>query len=609
MTRTRRFRAHPIALAIVLAGSAGGSSAAGLGEAELHSYIGSPLRVEIPLRLATGETIDDRCITLVPLSSATDPNAVPLTLQVIHGDRNRLLVQSQRNAIEPYALIRIRMDCAGAALVRDYAVLLDPPPPSGALATGAAATGVPATGADARSFALIGEAPAGAPPLATAANPIAQAGPRAPARTPVPRTASASSRLRLESGLSTIRRSTSGGSGSVGSGMPVLRLDLHMDTPPPVTAALVAQRAQLRDLRALMLSGDDTLERLLALQLQVGTLETQLRGLQSGAPMPPGNVGAVSGNVGGPMAAQAPSPANKSTEISAPPLPVPTSGGTVGDAGAPPQPKFKVAVRLPPPPPPPEPDFDWTLPAAGGAALLLLAGGLWYARRRRAGAGAMEELAVDADEDSVAYTTVSPLGALDGPPLRQSGQASAASARPGADEHASAEEAARAAYLAERFPEIAAGLIQLKDPDSVVNGARLYAETGDHDRAEELLEAAIQAGEGQDVRPWLGLFEVHRLRQQAGAFSALLARFRARFADSRYLPEILAVGRQIDPAREEFAAAPGMAGVDVSADGTTWLNPELDFVPQALARDLHDTLMSELDDEEITLAPMEGKRP
>jgi hypothetical protein len=131
-------------------------------------------------------------------------------------------------------------------------------------------------------------------------------------------------------------------------------------------------------------------------------------------------------------------------------------------------------------------------------------------------------------------------------------------------------------------------------------------ETGDHDRAEELLQTAIQTSGGNDVRPWLGLFEVLRLRKQPDAYADMVHRFEERFPESRYLPEVLAVGRQIDPHRHEFAPPPGARDqIEISADGTTWLNPELDFVPQALAQDLHDTLMAELEDDPLALSPME----
>ncbi len=618
-------KASLLALAVSL--TLADAHAIGLGEPEVHSYIGSPLRLDIPVHLSRGEAIDAHCVSLQAGSTGAPEGspALALLLKVVGGERPRLQIESERVAREPYASLRVRIDCGGVALSRDFAVLLDPPPQSlvsSSMAGEADAIEVPSTGTRApaagQATGTTPGIPAGASGSGTPGRPHRASAPTRTARaTPAP-----SARLRLETGGLLPRPFTASG----GEGSPVLRLDMHMDAPATVTASLVSQRAQLRDLRALMLSGDDTLERLLSLQTQVGSLETQLKALQGGAaaagapaPVLAGMQAPIGAGASAPAAPPAaaggtlPSPAavaegpgapgaQPSAQVSAPAA---EAGPAPAPAGAPPQ--VKVIVHKQPVPPPPADDFDWTLPAAAGGVALLGIGGLAWLRQRRLRGLAAEQVEIPADEMAFADAGGSAgKHRPEGLPTRRAGKGEGAAASTGPDQ--SAEQAARSAYLAQRFPEIAAGLIQLDDPDSVVNGARLYVETGDHDRAAELLEGAINDRPGNDIRPWLGLFEVLRLRRQVDEYVGLLARFRERFDNSRYLPEVLAVGRQLDPTRPEFAAAPGAVAVEIGPDGTNWLNPELDFVPQALAQDLHDTLMAELSDDDFTLSPVEERR-
>ncbi|MDE3010454.1 MAG: hypothetical protein KGI67_06155 [Pseudomonadota bacterium] len=586
-----RLRLLPVSLAITLACAE--AHGVGLGEPIVRSYIGSPLRIEVPLHLARGETVDEHCISLRPVSGGPEVSQnLPLELKVIDGERPHLLIESTRVAREPFATLRVRVECAGAALSRDFSVLLDPPPHG--TASRVADDDTAFDGPSATATPLAGD---GVPPASALERRSHARGAARSAHTTAAASAKGPVRDQLKLETAQLQARMLGGVAS--EGMPVLRLDMHMDTPPALTASLVTERAQLRDLRALMLSGDDTLERLLALQTQVGSLETQLKALQGGGAAAPG--------------ALAPAPAAVST---VPPIAAPDDGATATAAATPAAPQIKVTVRKPAPPPAPEENFDWTLPLAGAGAVLLTAGGLAFARHRRRGrAQARQDAAISADESALieaarAEFTAKGSAATDRTP---------SVARPDKAESIdqSAEQAARAAYLAQRFPEIAAGLIQLHDADSVVNGARLYVESGDQDRAEELLEAAIHEAVGRDVRPWLGLFEVLRLRRHTDAFAGLLGKFRERFQDSRYLPEILAVGRSLDPDRAEFAPLPGSVPMaEIGPDGTTWLSPELDFVPLALAQDLHDTLMAELADDEgggygdgeFTLSPVEVRR-
>ncbi len=591
------------------------AAAMGLGDATVRSTLGAPLRVEIAVRTAPDEVPDEQCISLAPIAGSDPTVALGLRSRLVPGPRTRLVVESARPVTEPFANLRVRLDCGGAALVRDYALLIDPAPGA----------------ASAPLFTAAGQLAAEAPSAsktsgsAVAPNKTADGSGKRHRRhrahgdsdgdgaSIAPRAYGpvSASRLRLDLGGSAA--SLPPGASLRSAASPgTLRLDPSFAPPGAVTTDLVAERERLREMRTLLLTEDNPVERLLLLQTQVNTLDGQLRALQGKSPVAPG----------------APVTSSGSPVLS--PLPA-----TPADAGArPPAHPEAVGVKLQPG----TGDDDlamlglWATAALGVG--LLGAGALLLLRRRQRSAQALPALdSTDQDLASALLAGVRRTGktsdrrsddmtGTDAPVVSRRSKVAVPgsgrrvvperkpapertdasdSAKTGNDgqptEPGDANLAARTAYLAARFPELAAGLIQLHDPDSVVAGARLYVDHNDHDRANELLEVAVQGPCENDVRPWLALFELHRLRQEASPYAVLLARFRARFVASRYIPEILAVGRQLDPGREEFQAPEGSMPVIVTSEGTTWLNPELDFVPQALAQELHDNLMAEIEDD------------
>ena len=436
-----------------------------LGEAEVHSFIGSPLHLEIPVHGRAEDMLDTQCLTIVPLpAGVADPSqALGLRLQLSATEPRRLIVESRRPVTEPYAKVRIRLDCGGAGLVRDYAVLVDPPPEGLPATTPAGSPAAPAAIAwqtsppEASALTAARVDSSAAPGRAT--DPTADQPPPARRHRSVHPT---HPRLRLEGGLLALRRLTGSAAGS-GADMPVLRLDRSLSVAAPETPALLAQRANLRALREQVMSGDDTLERMLLLQGQVRDLAAQLRSLQGAATAAPASAGATPPAVQMPSAA-APLPA-------ASPAPV-----------APAHPQPVAPVHPKPVAPEADQDSDWSvLIIAAGFAVLALAA-LLYVRRRKRSGRMMEDMALDADEP--AFDAESPAPAAPLPRRRPlelpSGGAPRAPPPEPAERAAPAQadetpDGARAAYLAERFPEIAAGLITLSDADSVATLRRLIA--------------------------------------------------------------------------------------------------------------------------------------
>ena len=144
-------------------------------------------------------------------------------------------------------------------------------------------------------------------------------------------------------------------------------------------------------------------------------------------------------------------------------------------------------------------------------------------------------------------------------------------------------------YIRERFPEIAAGSIELDKPATVVEGARImYQEDQDVSRAVGLLELAWSA-QPKYVQLWLCLFEIYWLEGMQSAFVDLARRFRDAFSEKHpEWPMIVKLGRELDPANSLFRGA----GLPVVQDSTpNWLNAELDMVGHMLSRELRERVL------------------
>lgn len=160
---------------------------------------------------------------------------------------------------------------------------------------------------------------------------------------------------------------------------------------------------------------------------------------------------------------------------------------------------------------------------------------------------------------------------------------------PAADRTAAvaAEERARAyreAYVAERYPEIAAGSIDLGNPGSVVDGARLmYQDDQDLPRAVGLLRLAWSV-HPEFLALWLCLLEIYWLEDMRDAYVDLALRFHAKFSSAHpQWPMVAKLGRELDPDISTFSAE----GLRAVPEGrANWLNAELDMTSSVLALEM-----------------------
>lgn len=108
-----------------------GAGAVGLGDLRLRSALGEPLRAEISLSVAAGESVDRTCLR-VGLQAGEDDGlpwvpAPHFDLQRQAGGY-RLLVTTAAPLLEPAARLGVRVDCGSAQILRLYTVVPDLPP-------------------------------------------------------------------------------------------------------------------------------------------------------------------------------------------------------------------------------------------------------------------------------------------------------------------------------------------------------------------------------------------------------------------------------------------------------------------------------------------------
>ncbi|HZZ93067.1 MAG TPA: hypothetical protein VFE23_10930 [Usitatibacter sp.] len=173
----------------------------------------------------------------------------------------------------------------------------------------------------------------------------------------------------------------------------------------------------------------------------------------------------------------------------------------------------------------------------------------------------------------------------------------------------------RRRYMAERFPELASGMIKLDDAPSVVKAARLLYEDGAAPRAVELLQFALETHPGE-LRHWLALFEIYRLERLTGEYAALAHRFQIGFGETEHWQKVCYFGREIDPSNplykdpldtlqtigpRESRRLAAASSFDPLAEN--WLNAPMDFENEVLANELRNALMQKAAVTEHDLAP------
>jgi hypothetical protein len=390
----------------------------------------------------------------------------------------------------------------------------------------------------------------------------------------------------------------------------------------PVTPAQKRARDEAND--------DDRQATVLALRDQIKSLQGEIAKLQQELGRPAkvdGNV--VPGPV--PMAPAAPVPA-----------PVPAVR-VEAERIAPPAEPPKVATQLPHPPkhkplPAPPPPRDWTdgiwstfarLGLPLGAAGILGLALLYYRRRKNAQDNVYIEPVASVPTltaETIAPAAPEPTGVRKPAPLPGDAATVTESALefipppPPPQDDASRDQ--RRAYIAERFPEVAAGVIELHDVEAIVEASRQYFEgDGDTDKALELLEFSI-ADDPSQLKLWLAEFEILRRSNRTPGFDKLATRYRLQFGENEHWRTICSVGLELDPENRTFqagAAVPEESPDEWAAHGVdpvdapeperheNWLNAPLDFTPELLANDLRDSLLADFQEEENSRPTKDSK--
>ena len=130
-------KVRKLAVALALAGGLGSgmAHALGLGEMELQSWLNEPLDAEITLRQSRGMTPDDVIVNVAPEAAyrrvGLERNQFlsNLKFEVVTGADGSLVidVSSREPVREPYLNFLLELTWPNGRLLREYAVLVDPP--------------------------------------------------------------------------------------------------------------------------------------------------------------------------------------------------------------------------------------------------------------------------------------------------------------------------------------------------------------------------------------------------------------------------------------------------------------------------------------------------
>ena len=125
--RSLRVKRSMLFVGLALCGSA---TAAGLGPAQLSSHLGEPLRMQVPLTLAQGESTQPGCIQIVPgigMSPAL-VQSLRISVPAVMGPTTSLVQISTRTPVrEPVIGMTLNTGCSGMAqLTREFLLLIDP---------------------------------------------------------------------------------------------------------------------------------------------------------------------------------------------------------------------------------------------------------------------------------------------------------------------------------------------------------------------------------------------------------------------------------------------------------------------------------------------------
>lgn len=147
-------------------------------------------------------------------------------------------------------------------------------------------------------------------------------------------------------------------------------------------------------------------------------------------------------------------------------------------------------------------------------------------------------------------------------------------------------------YVAWRFPGVARSVADLKEPERVIQAARLYFEDRKLDRAIELLGLAIAQCPGDESLA-LARLEITFLMRSAALYVELAGDFRRAHASSDQWGEVSRLGRAIAPGEAIFGATGEPHDTDHYGpwpDMPNWMQAPWDLTAEVRATEFHQAM-------------------
>lgn len=623
--------ASPIVAAIALSLPVAPTHALSLGEIEVSSSLGQPLRARVPVSLRAGEDLSPDCISVVradPFGGEANGLIANARVELRNlAGKSVLFVSSMQAVDEPLARLLLRVSCSdGGSIYREYTLLLDPPQYQTAraepLRLPKTPPAPPPSAYTQQIFSGINEytvqdgdtldsivkqrypynprlqrrlreaiATANSDVLPSVDSPLPQPGtPLLVPELPTPPPVAKAPRARAAKPKRLARAQPSAPMPSAPpaalterqppSPQPraetdsqefVLRLSRSaLDTNRPVSDE---ERVSLRE-RQRLLDADDLTASMLSLQHEMRQMKAEVEALKA-------QLRQQGASVGTPVAG---TPAGVAQ---------PAAAAAVTDNAAAPN-WYERWTPL-------AQQFWWVLPgmALGGLLIAMLR------RRRSAVAREAFETAMPIARPVTQGSTVAPPSPTTVAPSTQAPRPSASGVETA---QATRELDVQARYLADRFPELPEAGIDLANTDAVVEQSRVYfMEDGAADKAIELLEYTTSKHPDQP-KPWLALLEIYRQMKMKGAFEKHAISFRDRFKDIGQWKKVCAIGRSLDPQNALYALPAGETAQEPAASESSageqpegellsaqnWLDIPLDFTPALRGEKLRSELLSEL---------------
>lgn len=454
------------------------AAAVGLGDIDLRSHLGEPLRATVRLTGEDAGQMDAGCFRLAPAAEDDLPAIGRARVSVERAGDAAILRLATREAVHhPIAVLAVRVGC-GAELTRRYVLLLSPPeiaPP--VVAERSTRTATTSAGQD-PDAAERGAPVSRARTAAALDRGVATTRPRSPRSNAKPRPAAASAR----SGPMQDRLSVSGGEPAP------LRLATFLGEAgrPGGTELSEAERSLLRTEQRLLQALEDKIVEELSLADKIRRLEAVLADLRGSLAQGSAESPTAAAEPRPPLAA--PAPGETTSSVTAPANRV--DGAAAAPAGGRGKPEAAAPVE-------PTARRDLLLFAAIAAAVALLVGLLTRRRRQAERFAEFQAEPVDTSDEAM----VTP---------EEEYQATVRYNRP------IIEAAARAPAQAHELDTMAQPLpvqapdIDVSEHESAMELAEIMLSFGRVKGAAQTLADYIEHNPRQAVEPWLRLLDVYR---------------------------------------------------------------------------------------------------